>query len=394
MFDLKGYILDKILNDKNGDILLFCHLQRKSVKFSNQRSYSVCATRKRRIKHQVFEGRLVWIIITQRRFFFVQIDKRLWEPLPNVNSKKQTSNSYRKKTICDLQNASYTHSSFIRKSSPMFAPRLIDELPSINIYWPDDISLISLDGKNIGKHKQLFTLGSPIKNQLLSAIPPMNQRELVATLKSQLTVAQREQIKEACIDMDKFMKAVIVRVFPNANIVIDRFHVIQNALRCFNAYRCRFQKINNLTMGDLKTLVAKPINKLNFSQKQTLFFFLEKYPNLKICYDIIQELRLVYLQKNRQEAKKQLNKVIKLCYESKIFDMIDLAKTLERWYSEILNFYLSHITNGFVEGIHNRFETIKRNHFGIRNTDRFVKRLMYTFIPAPLFVDLLSKVVG
>lgn len=397
IYNLQGYILDKTKikkHEKSTHILLFCHLQRKSMFYQSQRSYSVCAKHTRKIKHQVFEGRLVWIVIEQRRFYFSKYDKRLWEPLPNVNTKKQTSNTYRKNTIQDLQNASYTHSASIRKSSAMFAPRLIDELPTIKMFWPEGTSKVSLDGKSTRKYEQMFTLVDPTKKQLLSAIPPMGQTELIGTLKTEISIEQRECVVEACIDMDKFMKAVIEKTFPNARIVIDRFHVIQHAIRCLDKYRRRFQQMHKVNLSNLKTLLAKPRNKLKYLEKEELDFFLKEYPIMRKGYIIIQELRKMYLQKNRELAEIQLEKVIKLCYGSDIDDMMDLAETLERWFGKILNFHLSHITNGFVEGLHNRFEVIKRNHFGIQNTERFVKRLMYTFIPAFLYADLLSKVVG
>lgn len=41
-----------------------------------------------------------------------------------------------------------------------------------------------------------------------------------------------------------------------------------------------------------------------------------------------------------------------------------LAKTLTRWYEEMLNYYISKTTNAYTEGIHNHFERLKRNHFG------------------------------
>jgi len=36
-------------------------------------------------------------------------------------------------------------------------------------------------------------------------------------------------------------------------------------------------------------------------------------------------------------------------------------------------------TNAYTEGIHNHFERIKRNHFGIRNIERFLQKV--TILP-------------
>jgi len=393
MFDLTGYILEKIEFPNDTNIYLFCHLKRKTMKFKSQTSNRISTTRKRKIKHQIFEGKIVWIIIEQRRFYFSKYDKRLWEKLPNISIKKQTSDTYRLNTIKSLKNSTYTYNAETRKSSPMFCSRLVDDLPEINIYWPTVIKKIGLDGKNIGKHKQMFTLTNLDKNELISAITPMNQKQLINHINT-TEFSHRKAVKEVCIDMDKFMKAVALKCFPLAKIVIDQFHVIQYCIWNLDKYRCRIQKIKKLNLMPAKQLLAKPYYKLKNEEKVKLSLCLLEHPDLKEGYEILKNLRKVYTAKSYFDAKKQLDYVIELCKNSQIPDMIDFRKTILRWYDEILNYHLSKTTNSFTEGIHNRFECIKRNHYGVRNYDRFVKRLMYTFIPATLFTDLLSKVVG
>ncbi len=71
--------------------------------------------------------------------------------------------------------------------------------------------------------------------------------------------------------------------------------------------------------------------------------------------------------------------------------MKDLANTLTRWFDEILNYYLSKTTNAYTEGIHNHFERIKRNHFGIRNVERFCKRLLFCVLPMTIFLNLVAQ---
>lgn len=393
MFNLEGYVLDKMKIDDNQNILLFCHLKRKTMKFKSQISNSVCTTKLRKIKHQVFEGRVVWIVIKQRRFYFSKYDKRLWEKLPNISCRKQTSDMYRINTIKSLQKATYTHNAILRGCSAMFSSRLVDELPDIKFNWPDIISKVGLDGKNIGKFKQGFTLTNLDKNELISAIPPMSQKNLINTL-NDIDLRLRMGVKEVCIDMDKFMKSVALKCFPEAKLVIDQFHVIQCAIRDLDKYRCRKQKMENVNLMPAKQLLAKPYYKLKDHEKVKLSLCLLEHPDLKKGHEILKNLRKVYQVKSYAKAKEQLNYVIELCHKSQIPDMMDFKDTLLRWHDEILNYHLSKTTNAYTEGIHNRFECIKRSHYGVKNYDRFVKRLMYTFIPAALFADLLSKVVG
>lgn len=176
--------------------------------------------------------------------------------------------------------------------------------------------------------------------------------------------------------------------------MIDRFHVIQYCIRALDKYRRRKQRMENINLMPAKQLLAKPYYKLEDIEKVKLFLCFLEYPDLKEGYKIITNLRKVYTLETRQQAVNQLDYVINLCKQSQIPDMIEFRDTLLRWHDEILNYHLSRITNAFTEGIHNRFECIGRNHYGVRNYQKFVKRLMYIFIPASLFTDLLFKVVG
>lgn len=60
---------------------------------------------------------------------------------------------------------------------------------------------------------------------------------------------------------------------------------------------------------------------------------------------------------------------------------MEKPKTLRRHKENILNYYLSKSTNAFTEGVHTRFELLEKDHCGVRNIERFAKRLLFSFIP-------------
>jgi len=95
IFNLDGYILDKIEEPEN-EILLHCHLQKKSMVFNGKTSKSVNQSRVRKIAHSMLEHKKVFIVITQRRFYFSKHRKILWEPLPQVKRKQQSTSTFKK----------------------------------------------------------------------------------------------------------------------------------------------------------------------------------------------------------------------------------------------------------------------------------------------------------
>ena len=247
-----------------------------------------------------------------------------------------------------------------------------------------------MDGKGVSKRKQIFNITNLEDNEVIGVLPNLSQKEL---LKELLTVdyTLRMAVKEVCIDMDTFFVSVIKECFPNAVIVIDHFHVIQGAVHLLKEEKNVFQDINNEPYR-INQLLMIPTHKLSPKQFEKLEEVFKKVPKLKKDWKTIHQLRRVYWQKDREAGKKQLKYVISLCKESDSkYIYKDLVGTLTRWFNEILNYYLSKTTNAYTEGVHTRFELLKRSHFGIKNIERFCKRLLFFMMPLEICLNLLAQ---
>jgi len=95
IYKLDGYIFDKF-EEKNNEIILHCHIQRSSMKLKSETSKTVNQTKNRLIAHSIFENKKVFISINQRRFYFPKHKKKLWESLPQVKKKQQSSTTFKK----------------------------------------------------------------------------------------------------------------------------------------------------------------------------------------------------------------------------------------------------------------------------------------------------------
>jgi len=288
-----------------------------------------------------------------------------------------------------LRNTDYSGSADMRQVSKMTPLRLIDEMVDSSIKWDRPIKKIGIDGKGIGSRKQVFSITNLSENQILGILPNLTQKELknkLMNMPKQLKLA----VKEVCIDMDTFFIAVIKQCFPNANIVIDHFHVIKWGIKLLKDQKRIIQEVRREKLP-IDQLLAKPAHKLTDEEFAKLEYCFSKAPELKKSWKIIHQLRKVYWQEDYKKAHHQLRYVIWLCKQSDIWEMKDLANTLTRWFDEILNYYISQTTNAYTEGIHNHFERIKRNHFGIRNIDRFCKRLLFCLVPTAVFLEYFAQ---
>jgi len=190
--------------------------------------------------------------------------------------------------------------------------------------------------------------------------------------------------------MDDFYINVAKECFPKAKIVMDHYHVIAWGLHLMQDVRTTLQTIHRKKF-EVKHVLQKPANQLTAKEFEKLQPCFEAFPEVKVAWKIIHQLRKVYWQENWKKAESQLRKTIWWCEQSCIPEMKDLAKTLKRRKEHILNYYISKTTNAMTEALHSRFETMKRLHCGIRNVERFAKRLMFCLLPFSILTEIFTQ---
>ena len=57
------------------------------------------------------------------------------------------------------------------------------------------------------------------------------------------------------------------------------------------------------------------------------------------------------------------------------------ANMLSNWQNEILNFFETHITNAYTEGVNTKLKLIKRTGFGFKNKEVYIKKALLAFTP-------------
>lgn len=258
-----------------------------------------------------------------------------------------------------------------------------------SINWNNPVKRIDLDGKGVNRRKQIFNLTNLDRNEVIGIFPNLTQDKLKKEL-MKVDISLRMAVQEVCTDMDSFFVAIIKECFPKAKVVVDHFHIIQWGIKLIRDQKMIIQEVRH-DKFPINQLLMKPAQKLTEDEFERLENCFSRAPELKESWKILHQLRMVYWQDNYKKAHHQLRYVIWRCRQSDIPEMNDLANTLTRWFNEILNYYISKTTNAYTEGIHNHFERIKRNHFGVRNLDRFCKRLLFCLIPFSVFTEIIAQ---
>ena len=198
----------------------------------------------------------------------------------------------------------------------------------------------------------------------------------------------RQSVKLIVIDMYSPYVSLIKKMFPNAGIIIDKFHIINlisNALNNTRIQVMKKDKINYKKMKRYWRLILKDETELNCSkwekfvyfkdlltQKDLVNYIVSQNDELKNTYIIYQEL--LYAFKNNN--KSLFNKIIDTDHTNISSYMKTSIKTLKEFRYDIYNTFDNHYHNGFIEGNNNFIKVIKRIAFGFRPFRRFKARIM------------------
>lgn len=198
----------------------------------------------------------------------------------------------------------------------------------------------------------------------------------------------RSRVQFITIDMYSPYVSLIKKMFPNAKIIIDKFHLTQLISRSLNKTRISIMNKNKKHYRKFKRywrLILKSRDELDVSnwKRYTCFdqlitqadivdFLINIDTELKDTYLIYQDILFAFKTKNFCYLKSILTNV-----SSNISNYMKTSiKTLLEFLPHIKNTFENHYHNGFIEGNNNFIKVIKRIVFGFKSFRRFKARIM------------------
>ena len=205
---------------------------------------------------------------------------------------------------------------------------------------------------------------------------------------SYFTHEARSKVKLIVIDMYSPYISLIKTMFPNADIIIDKFHLINLISTSLNKTRIKIMKNDKKNYNKLKRywkLILKSYDELDNSkwrrwtcfdhfltQVDVVNYLISINNELYTTYNLYQNLLYSIKNNNYNELVKHLN-----TENTDISDYMKTSiKTLKEYLPYIKNTLNNPYHNGFVEGNNNFIKVLKRIAFGFRSFRRFKARIM------------------
>ena len=173
---------------------------------------------------------------------------------------------------------------------------------------------------------------------MLEVIDSHKSDDIISVLKQQPLVI-REGVEEVCVDMWGGFPKVIREVFPNANIVIDRFHAQKLVNKAFNEIRL------SLNLKGLKNRCLLMSNQANLTNEERaeLELVLISSPSLRIAHELKEELIAIY--NSDITSCGGIRKIKKWLISARVM-FGRAANTLDSHLPEICNYFNNRTTSG------------------------------------------------
>lgn len=406
LLDVQGYVVYGV-EVKEGEVLLRVGRPRKEARCPRCGRVSRrvhAAGRPCRKLHGWVGARKVYLVLRRRRFLCKECGKTFSEPAPGIRPWARMTDRAQAQLLADLAHSSFsavarrrgTSYSAIRRVLETQVPLAPDPRPMLP---PEGGISLGIDEHSFRGNNLVVTVTClrPVR-MLLAILPDDRLRTLRAYLKS-LPREFKDRVEEVCIDMKEGYRKLIREVLPGARVVVDKFHVIQDANRRVDEARRIEQQVQReagkrgLGVAIPKWPLLKNRERLTAKQEQVLDRVLRSYPNLAAFYRLKEDLRAVYASPGPQEAADRLSRAIMNAEAGEDAELRRWSRTLRHWRAEILAYFHRRTTNGFVEGLHTKIKLLKRASYGFRNVGVYVRRLLLACLPtilAPLAPHLLT----
>ncbi len=193
-----------------------------------------------------------------------------------------------------------------------------------------------------------------------------------------------DYVEVCCADMWDAYHTVAKTKLPNAQRVVDRFHVTKNLNDAVTTARRTIQKqAAEATQALLKGgrwLLVKNREKLTAEEQAQLDTMLDASPELKTCYDLKEAFRTWFAQTtDRKIADQTLSEWQAKAKATKLRSLQAFVKTLDNWREGILNYFNGRHSNGFAEGVNLKIKMLNRRGFGYRNFAHFRLHILVAF---------------
>ncbi len=321
----------------------------------------------------------LWLRIQKHRYMCKRCKKPFTEVTPGVWPGRRTTQQFRKAVALNCEKM--TDLSRVRKDlkiSSGLVYRIFYEQCEVKLRerknqpWPEAIGIDEHFFRRKQRRTEFVTVVTNLrKRRLFELALGKDTKSLTEQL---MQIPGRENVKLVVIDMSDTYRSLVKKMFPNARIVADKFHV----LRLMNPALIRTRREIHGHRKDLeyRRMLLRNEHNLDYEKRFELWRYLEKHPRLRELHWFKEKLHSLYRARGVRRATQSFNQLMLELERSSTDEVVRLRRTLLRWKETILQYFATPYTNALTEAMNGRAKLLQRRASGYRSFKNYRLRVL------------------
>lgn len=385
----------------------------------------------KKIKHSILNDIPCVIDYRARRYLCPRCRKTFYEPNPFTMPDSRISMMTVYNVLKDLKNPHETFTTAARRHfiSTTTAQSIFDKYVHISRRTLPRITCIDeVYAYHSSKGDYVCVLLDYDSRNIIDLLPSRKKDHLINYF-SFIPRSERLKVQFVCFDMWETYRIVARQMFPNAKLIIDKFHVYQELYRRVDRIRCHVmnqyssklkvlkkkKENNTITRQELvelnevdvhyyvlkkfnwllfwkdkkikkgetsKTELLNPNQSKRYNHKLKGYYNYDDLLRMMTSYDPILEeavnlkdaLDYFYTHCTHHTADEKLNELIRLFSSSSIKELCEFSSTLNHWHREIVNSFITVLT---VIDKNNKERHLRIHNAFIESRNKAIKHLKH-----------------
>ncbi len=174
----------------------------------------------------------------------------------------------------------------------------------------------------------------------------------------------KENVEWVTMDMYHVYKQVMKEALPEAQIVVDRFHIQRMANEVLEKMRKRFRKTltqrQRLKLKDERFLLLKRKRDLSPEAIDRISNWFQQFPLLGEAHALKEDFSAIWDNKNRKSAETAFQAWLGRLDPELRPDFKELTTAMTNWHCEIFAYFDNPITNAYTESVNNLAKGMNR----------------------------------
>lgn len=338
--------------------------------------------RLQKIKHSVINGKPIFLILNKRRYVCLHCGKRFAEQYSFLPKYYHSTNVLlfnilfslsSKASFKDIAKQFHVSTNTVQRAFKLLNNPYKTTLPTV-------LGIDEFKG-NTGGEKYNLILTDLKNNKLWDILPSRKKTDIISYFR-RFPLSERLKVRVFVMDMTNNY-CDVSWLFPNAQIVVDRYHFIRQVYWALDNVRKRVQKAfpddKRLHFKHNRRFLFKEYSSLNNEQQAVLRRMLDQNEDLYTAWSLKEWFISVKRIHKPAFAEKELHNWLNSARESNLPEFSACISALHNWFRYIINSYKHKFTNGFTEGMNNNIKVLKRIAYGYRNFSNFRNRILHCF---------------